>query len=131
MAGRIENLKHFTSEYQPANKGRKPSKLRKYIKDNGMGAEDVALLAKNILFSYSEQQLRDLLTDKERPMIIRLLVRAYLEDFKNGTLINMDKIMDRAFGTPQQSVTVKTELTPEEREAKIKELMERLGYGKD
>jgi hypothetical protein len=131
VAGRIENLKHFTSEYQPANKGRKPSKLRKYIKDNGMGAEDVALLAKNILFSYSEQQLRDLLTDKERPMIIRLLVRAYLEDFKNGTLINMDKIMDRAFGTPQQSVTVKTELTPEEREAKIKELMERLGYGKD
>jgi len=121
--------KKFSSTNQPPpeRKGRKPSKLKKYLKDNNVTANDLALLAKNVLFTYSEEQLKDLLVDKTKPMIIRLMVRAFLEDFKKGSMINTDRIIDRAFGAPDQNIMMMvSQMTPEERQAKIEELYKKL-----
>ena len=101
----LANLKKFTSTYQPANKGRKPSRLRKYIKDNGMSSQDVSLIIKNIILGgASEEDLGGIIQDNTRPMLVRLFVRAFLQDFKSGTLNNFETMMNRAFGAPQQNV---------------------------
>ena len=127
----LQNLKPFTSERQPAKRGRKPSVLKKYIKDNDINREDVALMIKNVLFSKSYDELVDILQDNKQPMIIRLFIKSYLNDFKKGSLINLQYLLDRAFGNPKQEIEVSgnigvDQMSYEEREAKIREYIE--GY---
>ncbi len=129
----LKNLKQFSSTYQPKNRGRKPSQLRKFIKDNNIDREDVALMIKNVLFSRSYDQLTEMLQDTKQPMIIRLFIKSFLSDFKRGSLINLNYMLDRAFGTPQQEVNVSgniniDQLTFEEREAIIDEYLAGKGY---
>lgn len=127
----LQNLKPFTSERQPTKRGRKPSVLKKYIKDNDINREDVALMIKNVLFSKSYDELVDILQDNKQPMIIRLFIKSYLNDFKKGSLINLQYLLDRAFGNPKQEIEVSgnisvDQMSYEEREAKIREYIE--GY---
>ena len=127
----LENLVKFSSSRQPANNGRKPSQLKKFIKDNNVNREDVALMIKSVLFSKSYDELVDILQDNKQPMIIRLFIKSYLNDFKKGSLINLQYLLDRAFGNPKQEIEVNGNLTVdqmtyEEREAKILEYIE--GY---
>ncbi len=126
----IKNLTPFTSDYQPAKNGRKPSSLKKYIKDNNVGREDVALMIKNVLFQKSLSDLKRLVVDDDTPMIIRLFIKAYLNDFNNGGLVNFSVLMDRAFGAPKQEVNVSGTITVatmsyEEREKLIDEYLAR------
>ena len=129
----LKNLKKFSSTYQPKNPGRKPSQLRRFIKDNNISREDVGLMIKNILFSQSYDQLTKMVQDTKQPMIIRLFIKSFLNDFKRGSLTNLTTMLDRAFGTPQQEVNVSgsiniDQLTYEEREAIINEYLEGGGY---
>ena len=90
-------------------------------------AERMLLIIKNVLFSKSSDELVDMVQDKSEPMIVRLMVREHiLKDFKKGGLVNLSVLLDRAFGSPKQDVEVSgnvtvTEMTYEEREAKINE----------
>ena len=95
-----QNLVHFTKENQPANRGRKPSKLRKYIKENAIDAEDVSLMIKNVIMSKNFSELQKVLEDTKTPMLIRLFIKAFLSDFRSGTLKNTDTLLDRAIGKP-------------------------------
>ena len=127
----LENLVKFSSSRQPANNGRKPSQLKKFIKDNNVNREDVALMIKSVLFSKSYDELVDILQDNKQPMIIRLFIKSYLNDFKKGSLINLQYLLDRAFGNPKQEIEVSgninvDQMSYEEREAKIREYIE--GY---
>ena len=127
----LKNLKKFSSTYQPKKNGRKPSQLRRFIKDNNISREDVGLMIKNVLFSQSYEKLTDMVQDPKQPMIIRLFIKSFLNDFKRGSLINLNSMLDRAFGAPQQDVSVSgtisiDQLTYEEREAIINEYLE--GY---
>lgn len=127
----LANLVKFSSSRQPANNGRKPSQLKKFIKDNNVNREDVALMIKSVLFSKSYDELVDILQDNKQPMIIRLFIKSYLNDFKKGSLINLQYLLDRAFGNPKQEIEVSgnisvDQMSYEEREAKIREYIE--GY---
>lgn len=122
----LANLVKFSSSRQPANNGRKPSQLKKFIKDNNVNREDVALMIKSVLFSKSYDELVDILQDPKQPMIIRLFIKSYLNDFKKGSLINLQYLLDRAFGNPKQEIEVSgnvsvDQMSYEEREEKIKE----------
>jgi len=131
----LNNLKLYSKDNQPKNKnGRKPSKLKKYIKDNEIGRDDVSLIIKNILFSKSYDELVEMVRSTSEPMIVRLLVKAYLEDFKKGGLVNFSVLMDRAFGSPKQDVKVDNEITSvtmtyKEREEKINEYIAKRNQG--
>lgn len=125
--GTLENLKPFSSAYQPKNNGRKPSKLKKYIKDNNISIIDVRLMMKEVL-SMDEDKLRDKLADKKVPMMIRLFVRVFLEDFKKGSLYNWEKMADRIYGKSTEHIDMQgemniTQMTKEEREEKINALL--------
>jgi hypothetical protein len=131
MAG-VDNLTPFTSEYQPANRGRKPSMLKKFLKETGVSSTDVTLLIKNVLFQHNEQGLKDIILDDKQPMIIRLFVRAFLDDFKHGNLRNIETMLDRAMGKPRQDIEVNstivtavdvTQMTLEEKNKRIEELL--------
>jgi hypothetical protein len=137
--GNPETLKKFTSDYRPKNPGRKPSKLKKYIKDNNIGIQDVRLMMKSVL-AMDEDQLKAKLSDSTVPMMIRLFIRAYMQDFKLGRLDNFNSMLDRIFGKADQNINMNgdmaiTQMTPEEREERIRVLLEsrgiKLDQGKD
>ena len=78
----------------------------------------------------------DMLKDKDQPMLIRLFVRAYIEDFKNGALSNIETLLNRAVGRPKVDMEVNAivsgdldhnviEITPEQRKKRIDELLKK------
>ncbi|MFW5700784.1 MAG: hypothetical protein ACOCWM_03755 [Cyclobacteriaceae bacterium] len=113
----------FTSENQPENRGRKPSKLKKFLKENGMTADDLRLLISNTLLDgQTQSDIEDILKDKNQPMIIRLFVRAFLEDFKKGELKNFDLMMGRVMGKPKEFVHHSGNVATKSKEELEKEL---------
>ena len=97
----------FSSTNQPdpsrRSGGRKPSVLKKYIKDNNLDAYDVAAAAKYIL-PKSREELGELIKDPKVPILIQAFARAVLQDFKKGNTSNVMAILDRAVGRPKQEV---------------------------
>ena len=131
----LANLNKFTSTNQPKNGGRKPSKLKKYLKENNVSNEDVGRLIRNVLFNYSLGQLQNLQHDRKKPMIIRLFARAFLADWERGSLQNFQTFVDRAFGAARVEVNVTggldvTVLPPQDRRARIDELLAGLDHNR-
>jgi hypothetical protein len=134
--GTPENLKPpFSKTNQPKNRGRRPSRLKKYIEDNKLSSADIGAAAKYLL-PKSQTDLEIVLQDKSIPMLIRLFARAMVKDLKEGNLTNLDKMLDRAIGKPKAQVDIKAQydimtmdvkLTPEEEAAAEKRLAAFLG----
>lgn len=124
--------KTFSSDYQPKRR-RKPSSLRRYIIDYGITDNDVAMVIKNVVFTKNQTELQDIISDDKQPMVVRLVVRAFLQDFKSGNLGNFQVLMARAFGSPKQNIDVDGQLdtspkkTEEQLMEEIKELSEKAG----
>lgn len=110
--GAPENLIHFSKENQPSPEkrrgGKRPSIVKKYIKDNNISAEDVSAMAKYII-PLTQKQLQTLFNDEKQPFLMRLFARAIVDDMKAGKLDNILKIMDRAVGK-QIDTIVKQEI---------------------
>lgn len=125
------NLKHFTSTNQPAVRGRKPSYLKKYIKDNNIGTQDIRLLMGTVLTKYKTlEQMRDALNDKDHPLppIFLFPLKCLLKDFVNNKLDTYKFLITYAYGMPKIEVetkneTVTMEMNPEERKQRIDELL--------
>ncbi|MDH4127673.1 MAG: hypothetical protein OEV44_02885 [Spirochaetota bacterium] len=126
----LENLKKrtpFSSTYQPEKNGRKPSKLKEYAKENNIGASEVANVIKNLIAENSIEELEEIAQDKTRPYLITALITAFLKDVERGTVYNLNSMLDRAIGSAKQVIEHSGEisvsqLTPEERRARIDEL---------
>lgn len=91
----------FSSTNQPKKKGRKPSVLKKFIKDNNLTADDIARAAK-FLLPKTKKELSSLKNDPSVPIVITLFVEGLLKDLENGYLNNILKMFDRAFGKPKE-----------------------------
>ncbi len=87
----------FSTENQPKNRGRKPSKLKAFVEHNDLTSDDVTMLAKMIV-DKKEDELKSMIKDESNPMLARLFVRLFLEDWKTGRFDNLSKILDRAVG---------------------------------
>ncbi len=85
----------FSSTNQPANRGRKPSKLKKYFRDNSISSEDTKNAFKHVL-GLSIKQLQDIISDPSRPAIIAVAASAVLKDFTKGKLNNTSTILRKA-----------------------------------
>lgn len=96
--------KKFSAENQPENPGRKPSLLKSYIVDNGISVQDVRLVLKNIILDNTEAELKKLSIDKEQPMIVRTVIKAYLHDFKNSSVYNLNSFLDRIYGCATKEI---------------------------
>lgn len=104
-----ENLskgKKFTSEYQPNNTGRKPSKLKAMIEVNDLSSNDVSDLLLS-LFDKTEDELTAIAFDQNKPFLVRTFVKAMLKDLSQDSIYNINNLLDRAIGKPKE----KTQLT--------------------
>jgi hypothetical protein len=100
----LKNLKKpFTNENQPANRGRKKSRIKAFISDYDLTADDVARLAKTVL-QYTDSELKSTAIDLEVPYILRLFCRYLIEDMKTGHAKNIDLLLNRSIGLVKQKV---------------------------
>jgi hypothetical protein len=129
----------FSSEYQPANRGRKPSKLKKWIKKNCVSKEDFIAIFKNIIVTHTIEELEKMIegdNKKKMPVIVALCISAFIHDMKTGTLTAANSVLDRVMGKPTQQVILGTgdraELPadPEERRMLAEKLRSELDLGK-
>lgn len=123
----INKATRFSKDNQPANRGRKPSKLKRFIKDNNLSDIDISFMIR-LVFEKNEAQLNELLQNDKIPMLMRLFVKAFLDDFVKGRLINFEQLMKRAYGEPIQKISFpqddnEKDLTDEEIDLKIKEIL--------
>jgi hypothetical protein len=126
----------FSSEYQPANRGRKPSKLKKWIKENGVSNEDFIAIFKNIIATHTLEELEKMIegdNKKKLPVIVALCISAFIHDMKTGTLTAANSVLDRFMVKPVQNVAIAasgnidiSSMGIEERQNRIEELLRRM-----
>ena len=101
-----ENLRPFSTEYQPANRGRKPSKLKALVKEMDLSKSDVAAIFLDLIGEKTEAELQDILRDKSQPWMIRGFIRALVEDFKTGRTGTIREMLEWTFGKTIQKVAL-------------------------
>ena len=95
----------WSSTNQPKNPGRKPSKLKKYIKENGLDATDVSAMAKYIL-PMTQSEIQKLMSDPKVPIVMKVFAKGVLADLKNSNFRNLLILMDRAVGKPTETINL-------------------------
>lgn len=95
----------FTSENQPEKNGRPPKTLTKVmqeLKDSGYERVTASMVmeAYELLLGLDEEQLKETITDKSKPMLIRIVGSAM--GSKKGADM-LEKMLDRAHGKPKQT----------------------------
>jgi hypothetical protein len=103
---------------------------------NRVSAYDFQVVMKNLVFEKTEAEIVAILKDKSQPLLARCIVRAFLEDFRNGSLGNIETLLNRAIGKPKQEIEIAAEINAdvvtetakvsrEQRERRIQELLNR------
>jgi len=101
----LANLKKFTTTYRPKNPGRKPSHLKKWIKEHNVSAQDVRLLLTGILTkAKSIEDLTDILRDPKTPPIILFPLRALISDYSKNKTDTYKFLLEYGFGPPLQEI---------------------------
>lgn len=125
----------FSATNQPARRGRIPSKLKKFVKDNRVSKSDVDAIFSNIIFGSTLEELQEMVKpgNKEKlPVIVALLISAFIADIKNGTLHEVNTVLDRIYGKATQQLEIgeqKSDIPddPEERKALAEQLKKEIG----
>jgi hypothetical protein len=128
--------KSFSSTNQPENRGRKPSKLKKWVKEYSVSAEDFTAIFKNIIACKTVEELQTM-TEKgnaeKLPIVVVACAMAVADDIQRGRLTWTNTVLDRVMGKPTQQVILgggdRAELPddPEERRALAERLRNELG----
>lgn len=123
----------FTSQRQPKNNGRKPSHLRKFIKDDNIGTQDVRLLIGGILSkAKTVEDWKALLTDPKTPPFVLVFLKALIKDYSNSKTDTARFLLQYGFGMPKQEIETKqadsepVNMTPEERKEAERELIKQI-----
>ena len=95
----------FSKENQPANPGRRPSVLAKYIRENRVSLADIQALISSLV-GYNADEIKSILQDKsdKPPVGIILMLKALTADMDTGSIGNLVTLMDRAYGKPEKTV---------------------------
>ena len=106
--GRAAGIRtRFSSEYQPPNRGRKPSQLKAWIKENNVSSDDFIAIFTTIIATHTLEELEDMVSEEKKkklPVIVALCISAFLRDMKTGTLVSANSILDRIMGKPTQQI---------------------------
>jgi hypothetical protein len=117
--------KPFTSTNQPENKGRKPSKLKKWVKEYNVGAADYRAIFNNIIACKTVDELKDMIKKEnvgKLPVIVVSCAAAVVDDIQHGRMTWVNTVLDRVMGKPMQQIEIGTNRDdipddPEERRA--------------
>ena len=133
-----ENLKNgrpFSKENQPERRGRRKSNLKKFIKGYRVSQADVNSIFQNLIFNSTLEELKELVkgeNENNQPVIVLLLVSAFLKDYEKGTLSEVNTVLDRIYGKATQQLEIgeqKSDIPddPEERKALAEQLKKEIG----
>lgn len=125
----------FSSTNQPKNPGRKKSQLKDFVKTCNVSSSDVIKVFQHLIFGSTVEELKELVkpaNQGKQPVIVILLIKAFLEDMKNGTLREANTVLDRVLGKPVQQLTIENAVSeipedPEERRKLTEDLQKELG----
>lgn len=125
----------FSSTNQPKNPGRKKSQLKDFVKTCNISSSDVMKVFQHLIFGSTVEELKELVkpaNQGSQPVIVILLVKAFLEDMKNGTLREVNTVLDRVLGKPVQQLTIENAVSeipedPDERRKLTEDLQKELG----
>lgn len=125
----------FSKNRQPKNNGRRKSNLKHFIKQYSVSKTDVDSIFQNLIFNSSLEQLEELVKPENKskqPVIVVLLVGAFLKDIEKGTLSEVNTVLDRIYGKATQQLEIgeqKSDIPddPEERKALAEQLKKEIG----
>ena len=125
----------FSSTNQPKNPGRKKSQLKDFVKTCNVSSSDVIKVFQHLIFGSTVEELKELVkpaNQGNQPVIVILLVKAFLADMKNGSLREANTVLDRILGKPVQQLTIENAVSeipedPEERRKLTENLQKELG----
>lgn len=129
----LEKGSRFTSQNQPKNKGRKPSRFKEIINEldelgESLSLEDFNKVVKSIL-TLNKDKLVEIAQNNDTPIAIVIIASAIAGDIENKQLGNLDRLLDRVYGKATQKVEsdvnlISKPLTKEQAKAIIDELGE-------
>jgi hypothetical protein len=125
----------FSKTNRPKNPGRKPSKLKKWIKDYELSKNDVDAVFINFLFDKSIGEIEEIINDKKLrdklPSGIGFQLQILINQAKKGNGRHLENILYMLFGKPTQGLDITASgnlevinMTFRERQKRIKELLE-------
>lgn len=93
----------FTSENQPANRGRKKNVFKFYQEKYDLSSSDVNNTIEYLL-SQSIDELQRIIKDSKKPAMVVNFATAILSGIKRGDLTAVEKMLDRKVGRPKQEL---------------------------
>jgi hypothetical protein len=110
----------FSKENQPKNRGRKPSLLKKWIKEYDIPISDVRAVMTNLMFAYTLKEIKEI-ADKEEgmPVGISVMVKGLAADIQSGNPKTLEKMLDRSFGKTAPEKTVEARGMSEEASSRM------------
>lgn len=108
--------------------GRKPSYLKKFIKEDGIGVDDIRRMLANLVKIKHLDEMKKLLTNEKTPMAIRSFSKSIISEFKQNKNETLRWLITYAYGMPKQTIEADIEVTaasinPAERESAFKQAM--------
>lgn len=106
----LEKGSRFTSQNQPKNKGRRPSRFKEIINEldelgESLSLEDFNKVVKSLL-TLNKDKLVEIAQNSETPIAIVIIASAIAGDIENKQLGNLDRLLDRVYGKATQKSEV-------------------------
>jgi len=125
----------FSSTRQPEKNGRKPSHIKKYLEDNGIGSSDISAIL-NSLTMKNKTELEQIIEDPTSAILVVGAAQAMIKDYERGIFNGFEMILNRAHGKPKETIEhsggidIGT-MSKEERDRRIAELVAKRNASND
>jgi len=95
-----ENLKPFKPG-ESGNPNGRPRKLLTILKDHGYSKDDIRQSFEHIGWNTTED-LEEILSDKTKPVILKLVARAFIKGSERGDFRFVSEILQHVIGKPKE-----------------------------
>jgi hypothetical protein len=108
--------------------GRKPNVLKGLIEKFDISADDINNIFKNVIFSHTFGELQKMVENdkevKKLPALEVMIISAFLQDIKKGSLVSIMQILDRVIGKPTQKDIIEFTDLPENAKDRLSRIFE-------
>ena len=88
---------------QDATKGGRKKKIYNVLKEQGYSKEDITTAFGELAW-YNERELGLLIADVEKPLIVKIVAKCFIEALNDGSFTRIKEIIEHTIGKPNQSI---------------------------